>query len=274
MRLMSVLRRLGSRLKKAGWTRSAMSGNSYFECENDTLHFRVEFLPQAPEHVILRVGTRTFPHWLGFSLQHQNRIDDFVEDVLAMFENTSTTNVMQALTAFRRTWRARVDAELGWTDADAGGTGVAPGRPPGIVLPERKNRAAAKDAIVFKRTLDRAGWKDPLETLRNAPGVSFWGGPAAVRDAYSRSMRLSVEAHTGQRRLRVHMIRRSDDACITIVIDYEEKLADLLALLVAHGTKLTGTNFRGLCDKLATRATSWVETPTGYYPLVPSPSPK
>ena len=136
-------------------------------------------------------------------------------------------------------------------------------------LPKTKrNPRAAKDAAHFAEALDALGWLDPMAALKKKRRAPVRGYGDAVRDAYSKTMRTSVEAHTRQARLRVHLLRASDEAGVTLVVDYGGELDAVLAALARRAPKLTQTNFRALAAEIAQLAPTWLETESGFQPLL------
>lgn len=132
----------------------------------------------------------------------------------------------------------------------------------------KRNPRAAKDAAHFVEALDALGWLDPMAALKRKRGARVRGYGEAVRDAYSKTMRTSVEAHTKQARLRVHLLRASDEAGVTLVVEYGDELDAILAALARRAPKLTQTSFRVLAAEIARLAPTWVETASGFQPLL------
>ncbi len=119
---------------------------------------------------------------------------------------------------------------------------------------------------ILDKTL--AGWEDPQAALKET-GAKF-SGFGDVRDYYSKTMRLSIEAHLDEKYLRAHILRKSDEAGITIIIKYkdDQQLQTVLNEFVKYQDSVNEQNFKELVASIMKVSDETLaETEEGLRPL-------
>ncbi len=109
------------------------------------------------------------------------------------------------------------------------------------------------------------GWEDPMAVLKQS-GAKVSGFGDLTLDHYSQQIRLSIEAHLKDKYLRAHILRKEDEAGITIIIKYsdEQQLKRVLDAFLSHQDTVNTKNFRELvADIMSSGAEVLAETPDG-----------
>lgn len=101
-------------------------------------------------------------------------------------------------------------------------------------------------------TQELVGWTDPTAALKNS-GVEMVGFGNVTLDYYNPVTRLSIEAHTDENYLRTHILRKSDESGVTLILPYQsdEQLKSILRSFVKHQDSVTPENTQELVTELA-----------------------
>src|SRR4051812_46905527 len=115
------------------------------------------------------------------------------------------------------------------------------------LLIKQEINVSANDLI--EETL--VGWEDPQKKLKEA-GINIEGFGDTTRDYYNKTMRLSLEAHTKEKYLRFHILRKDDEAGTTLIIKYkdDDQLKAILQTITGHQQSVDEKNFRELVADL------------------------
>ncbi len=181
------------------------------------------------------------------------------------FSNHETTlrGLCASFTDAAVVWEDNLDG-----DAIMGGEGAPSGKPHGEPTQAELDFPPFPPAAVAQAiaALEAAGWEDPLAGMKKSAALN---GSGIVRDCYPNDVRLSCEIHVEQHHVRLHLLRASDEAGLTLVVGPGEALAAWTDALVRTGVVITAENLRGAVASLHALVPelTFLETEAGLVPL-------
>lgn len=120
----------------------------------------------------------------------------------------------------------------------------------------------------IKQTL--SDWTNPMAAFEGNENVTLEGFGDFVLDYYNPTVRLSIEFHTDEGYMRSHLLRKSDEAGLTLIVHFAdiEQLTNILNAFSKHKETVTMQNFKVLVTEvLQSCSECFVETEEGLKPL-------